>query len=128
MQTALDQAVNDCLQLACRHLRGQSRRSQPCHIQHKGSLACFFGQENHAAHDPAGADHMGVFRQIGQRNQRSIFLSLGIPAQQIARINAEKDVLSCIGKRSKLDKDLAQPFRVNLSILKGFVQAGPFSR
>src|SRR6185437_14272449 len=48
-QTALGQPGDDRLQLACCHFCGQSSRSHPCHIQDKGSLACFFGQQHDAA-------------------------------------------------------------------------------
>src|SRR6185312_5078951 len=70
---------------------------------------------------------MSVFGQIGQRNQRPVFSRLSVAAQQITGIDPQKDMLPSVGKRSELEKDLAQSFCIYLPILKSFVQAGPFT-
>ena len=68
---------------------------------------------------------MGTLGHIGKGNQRAINRRFGFPAVQIAGIDSYKDVGSRAGKRSKLHKDLPQVLGLDLTVLKGFIQARP---
>ena len=68
---------------------------------------------------------MGTLGHIGKGNQRAINRRFGFPAVQIAGIDSYKDVGSRAGKRSKLHKDLPQVLGIDLTVLKGFIQARP---
>src|SRR6266699_2249573 len=124
-QAALHQQIDHRQQLACRYLRCQPRRSHAPGIQHKGSLARFCGQQDDVTEHPTRTYRVVTLGQIGNGNQRAICRRFGFPAIQVAGIDSHKDVLTCAGKRSKLDKDLAQLLGINLAVLKRFIQARP---
>src|SRR5258708_6870076 len=124
-QAALPQQIAHRQQLACPDLRCQSRRSHAPGIQHKGSLARVLGQKDDATDHPTRTDRVVTLGQIGDGNQRAICRCFGFPAIQVAGIDSQKDALTCAGKRSKLDKDLAQFLGFNLAVLKGFIQPRP---
>ncbi len=94
-------------------------------VQHKGSLARFFGEKDDAADHPTRTHRMVTLGQIGKGNQRAIDRRFGFSAGHIASIDSQEDVLPRAGMRSKLDKDLAQFLGIDLVVLKGFIQARP---
>ena len=124
-QTALHQQLDHGSQLLGSDLRRQPRRSHALAVQHKGSLACFCGQKHDATDHPGRTHHVGPLGYIGQGNQCAIDRRFGFPAVQVAGIDSQKDVLTWVGKWSKLDKDLAQLLGIDLAVLKGFIQTRP---
>src|SRR6266566_1230948 len=85
-QAALYQQIDHRQQLACPNLRCQPRRSHALGIQHKGSLASFFGQKDNVTEHPAWTHGLLPLGQIGKGNQRAICRRFGFPAVQVAGI------------------------------------------